>query len=247
VIGFKLIEAANEIAEKFGFRVSRIKPFVDTPPSDTETYRIVKPFTMTSRFRVLELCNATRYVIRHNIPGAIVECGVWRGGSVMAVLRTLVECGIKDREIYLFDTFEGMVQPGEKDGAQERQIHREQIREDGSTDWCRSEMDEVRKNLETCGYPMERIHFVKGRVEQTIPAGAPTTIALLRLDTDWYESTKHELVHMYPSLVPGGVLILDDYGTWQGAYKAVNEYFAEEGKRFYLHKIDDAGRLVIKP
>ena len=229
MIIFRLIDAANEVAEKFGFRVSRIKPFVDTPVFDAETYRMVKPFTMTSRSRVLELCSATRYVVRHNIPGAFVECGVWRGGSVMAVLRTLVDCGVKDRDVYLFDTFEGMVQPGAQDGAKEREIHSTQVRPDGSTDWCRSETDEVRKNLMTCGYPMERIHFVKGRVEQTIPGAAPKPIALLRLDTDWYESTKHELVHMYPTLVSGGVLILDDYGTWQGAYKAVTEYFAEQG------------------
>lgn len=247
MILFRLIEAANGVAEKFGFRVSRIKSFVDTPVFDEATWKTVKPFTMTSRFRVLELCQATRYVVRHNIPGALVECGVWRGGSVMAVLRTLLDCGVKNRDVYLFDTFEGMVQPGEKDGAQEREIHSHQVLPDGSTNWCRSEEDEVRKNLATCGYPMDRIHFVKGRVEQTIPAGAPSPIALLRLDTDWYESTKHELVHMYPSLVSGGVLILDDYGTWQGAYKAVNEYFGELGQRYYLHKIDDAGRLVIKP
>jgi hypothetical protein len=88
---------------------------------------------------------------------------------------------------------------------------------------------------------------VKGKVEDTIPRAAPKQIALLRLDTDWYESTYHELKHLYPRLVPGGVLILDDYGHWEGARRAVDQYFEEERIRLFLHRIDYAGRLAIKP
>ena len=94
------------------------------------------------------------------------------------------------------------------------------------------------------GYPAERLHFVEGKVEDTIPEQAPERIALLRLDTDWYESTRHELEHLYPRLSPGGVLIIDDYGHWEGARQAVDEYFKGE---VYLHRIDYTGRLAIKP
>src|ERR1051325_10354963 len=90
-------------------------------------------------------------------------------------------------------------------------------------------------------------YTLEGTVEETIPAQAPERIALLRLDTDWYESTRHELVHLYPRLVPGGVLIIDDYGHWEGARKAVDEYIAQNNLRLFLNRIDYAGRLAIKP
>jgi O-methyltransferase len=96
------------------------------------------------------------------------------------------------------------------------------------------------------GYPAERVHLVEGRVEDTLPAAAPEEIALLRLDTDWYESTKHELVHLYPRLSPGGVLILDDYGHYEGARRAVDEYFESAGGRPLLTRVDYTGRVGIK-
>jgi hypothetical protein len=95
-------------------------------------------------------------------------------------------------------------------------------------------------------YPGSHIHYVKGRVEDTIPKHAPQAIALLRLDTDWYESTRHELEHLFPRLVRGGVLILDDYGHWKGAKEAVDEYFAKLGRSPLLQRLDYSGRLAIK-
>ena len=107
--------------------------------------------------------------------------------------------------------------------------------------------DEVRRNLASTGYPSDRLHFIRGRVEDTIPASAPESIALLRLDTDWYESTRHELTHLYPRLVRGGVLIIDDYGHWQGARQATDEYFSVLGSPVLLHRIDYTGRIAVKP
>jgi O-methyltransferase len=104
----------------------------------------------------------------------------------------------------------------------------------------------VKKALETTGYQMEKIHFVKGMVEQTIPNSAPDKIALLRLDTDWYESTKHEMEHLFPRLSRGGVLIIDDYGHWQGARKAVDEYIKKNEIRILLNRIDYTGRIAVK-
>jgi hypothetical protein len=104
----------------------------------------------------------------------------------------------------------------------------------------------VKQNLLSTGYPAERLHFIKGKVEDTIPGTCPDRIALLRLDTDFYESTYHEFVHLYPSLVDQGVLILDDYGTWQGAKEATEQYFKEKGINLLLNKIDKPGRIAIK-
>jgi hypothetical protein len=97
------------------------------------------------------------------------------------------------------------------------------------------------------GYPADRLHLVQGKVEDTLPGAAPARIALLRLDTDWYESTRHELVHLYPRLVPNGVLIIDDYGDWVGAKEAVDEYFAAQPFQPFLSRMDHTGRLAIKP
>jgi hypothetical protein len=96
------------------------------------------------------------------------------------------------------------------------------------------------------GYPPERIHYHAGKVEDTIPAGAPAEIALLRLDTDWYESTRHELEHLYDRVPAGGVIIADDYATWQGARKAVDEFLERTGARLLLVPIA-AGRIAVKP
>jgi O-methyltransferase len=123
---------------------------------------------------------------------------------------------------------------------------RRRRREGGTSSWHHVEAAEVRGAVLSTGYPDERVHLVEGRVEETLPGGAPAEIALLRLDTDWYESTKHELEHLYPRLSPGGVLILDDYGHYEGARRAVDEYFEAEGGRPLLSRIDYTGRIGVK-
>ena len=106
--------------------------------------------------------------------------------------------------------------------------------------------ESVRATLLETGYPPERLHFVRGAVEETVPAAAPEQLALLRLDTDWYESTRHELVHLYPRLSDGGILIVDDYGHWEGCRRAVDEYFASDADPILLNRIDYTGRIAIK-
>lgn len=224
-------------------------------PSDLgeRTRRIwaeVRPFTMTSPERVDALVGAVEYLVGNGIEGAFVECGVWKGGSAMAMALTLRELGEPGRDLHLFDTFEGMVPPTEADVAATGEpaaaaLARRKPGEEGSI-WCRAGLDEVRSNMASTGHPAERLHFVRGRVEETLPAEAPETIALLRLDTDWYESTRHELTHLFPRLVPGGVLIVDDYGHWMGQRRAVDEYVAATGVRLLLTRVDGAGRMAVK-
>lgn len=105
----------------------------------------------------------------------------------------------------------------------------------------------VEENLRRTGYPMARIRIVEGNVQTTIPLEVPEQIALLRLDTDWYASTRHELEHLYPRIARGGVLIVDDYGYWRGARKATDEYLALLPQRPLLHRIDYTGRICVKP
>ena len=214
------------------------------------TIEVVQPFTMTSIERINALCQAVRYVTRHRIPGAFVECGVWRGGSAMAAARTFIECGDSERPMFLFDTFDGMTPPSEIDrdigGRAAAGLLASEDRET-SVVWAYAPLDEVRVNVAATGYPMDRVRFVAGPVEATIPSHAPEAVAILRLDTDWYESTKHELEHLVDRVSPGGVLIIDDYGHWQGARRAVDEFLATATRPVLLNRIDYTGRIAVLP
>jgi O-methyltransferase len=221
----------------------------DFTDADEVSYRAVEPYTMSSPERVYALIASTRHIVETGVPGAFVECGVWKGGSMMAVAHTLVDLGVGDRDLYLFDTFSGMTEPSDEDklhetGSSAADVLATQDRD--SRLWAVSPLDEVKANMERTGYDTAHVHFVEGPVEETVPAEAPEQIALLRLDTDWYRSTKHELVHLYPRLSPGGILIVDDYGHWSGARQAVDEYLADQRLAVLLHRIDTAGRIVQK-
>lgn len=222
----------------------------DFTPEHIAIVKAVQPYTLTSPERIFALIESVRYVQRRGIPGSIVECGVWKGGSMMAAALTLLAQNRADRELYLFDTYEGMTKPTELDihftgAAAMDSFTKFQTGED-SSDECAAGLGDVRRAMESTGYDERLIHYVKGKVETTIPGRAPETIAVLRLDTDWYESTRHELAHLFPRLATGGVLIIDDYGDWQGARKAVDEYIEQTAPTLFLSRIDCTGRLAIK-
>jgi hypothetical protein len=189
-----------------GFRI----PF-DFTEEHAEIIRSVKPYTTTSAERLFALIEATKYVVKNKIAGDIVECGVWRGGSIMAVAKTLVTLGHLEKDLYLFDLFEGMTKPSEIDVSRKGEKAIEEFEKrrvsETSSEWFYAQLDEVRKSVYSTGYDESKIHFVKGLVEATIPEQAPECISLLRLDTDWYESTKHELTHLFPRLSLGGSLL----------------------------------------
>jgi hypothetical protein len=222
---------------------------IDFDETDAELCRRIAPYTMTTPPRVYALARAVEYVVGRQIPGAFVECGVWRGGSVMAVALTLLRLGVSDRELYLFDTFSGMTPPGDEDVKHtgERAADMLATSSRDSDDWAIASLEDVRAAVLGVGYPEQRIHFVEGPIEETLPADAPSRIALLRLDTDWYASTKHALVHLYPLLASHGVLIVDDYAYWQGARQAVDEYLGEHDLGLLLNRIDYTARIAVKP
>jgi hypothetical protein len=217
-------------------------------PEFLDLYRRCRAYTMTSLERMYALYGATAYLARNGIPGDVVECGVWRGGSSMLAAMTLARLGAADRCLYLYDTFAGMTEPTSLDtdhrGRSARDLWR-RAPTDGARRWFHAPVDEVRRNMALTGYPAERIVYVVGKVEETIPATVPERIALLRLDTDWFESTYHEMVHLLPRLAAGGVLVLDDYGHWQGARRAIDRYFEEAGIRPFLQRIDYTGRMAV--
>lgn len=221
---------------------------VDFEPWVVEIVERVAPYTQTTPERVAAVCAATEYVVGADVPGDLVECGVWRGGSTMAAALTLIRLGAADRRLHLFDTFSGMTEPDEVDADYAGRPVGPGWRADrdsGVVDPCAIPQSEVRDALATTGYDPALVSFVEGPVEDTLPDEAPESIALLRLDTDWYASTAHELRHLYPRLGVGGVLIVDDYGHFQGARRATDEYFA--GRPILLARVDYTGRMAVKP
>jgi len=234
----------EDILNLVGLELSLIPP---CPPEYEVIFRAVRPFTMTSRRRVYALIDAVDHIVKNGIHGAFVECGVWKRGSSLAAAMAFQSRGQSDRELYLYDTFEGMTKPTNADGSNALKGYQASLDANQTSSWCRSPLDEVRSVVTRSNYPSARIHLIKGKVEDTLPGHAPDQIALLRLDTDWYESTRHELVTLYPRLMPGGVLILDDYGFWEGARKAVDEFISERNITAFLHRIDESGAMLIKP
>ena len=203
-------------------------------------------FTMVDQMKCYNLYLATKYVLEAGVPGSLVECGVWKGGCAMLMALTTLARGGSSRDIYLYDTYAGMAEPDAKDLSWDGKPAMDQWapqRTDDGNDWCRSSLAETQRNVLSTGYDASRLHFIAGLVEDTIPGpavggdAAPADIALLRLDTDFYRSSMHELEHLFPRLAMGGVLILDDYSYWQGQRQAVDEYFASQGVHMLLNMI----------
>lgn len=235
-----------------GLELTRYRPlrekYGDMDPAFFELYERCEPFTMTSVERMYAVYTSVNYLVANRIEGDIVECGVWRGGTCMLAALQLLKLGQATRRIVLYDTFKGMPAPTAADSAHDTDLRgawTQQQREDHN-EWCYASLDEVRANIASTGYPVDRVQFVAGRVEETIPASLPEAIALLRLDTDWYESTAHELTHLYPQLVVNGVMLIDDYGTWRGSRDAVDEYVAREALALCLQRVDHTCRFAIK-
>jgi O-methyltransferase len=221
------------------------------PPDFSEAeiaiVQAVRPWTMTSADRIYALIHAVRYITASAIDGAIVECGVWKGGSIAAVARTLLRAHDVNRHLYLFDIFDGMSEPSSRDLDYAGNEAAAVLAEDDGYRCGNAPLDVVRTVLRDTTFPEDRIHFIPGKAEDTITASAPASISLLRLDTDRYESTKYELVHLFPRLSRYGGIIIDDYGHWKGSRQACHEYFAENGISILLNRIDYTGRMAVKP
>jgi len=220
----------------------------DFSEQDIDDFRFARPYTLVPPERIFTQTRAVEHIIKHGVPGAFVECGTWKGGSSMAMARALKRLGATNRELYLFDLYaNNWPMPTEHDvhhgisALEQARAGYEVPPEHIYT------LEDVKRNMGLVGYPEDRTHYVMGSVMDTLPGRAPEQIALLRLDTDFYESTLHELVHLYPRLVSGGVIIIDDYGDWEGSRKATDEYLARHNVPLCLIRVDLGARMAVKP
>lgn len=246
---FLAVEYRNNIKTSRGnFKSEYPSDFLQ---EEIELIQLARAKTMTSHERMVALIHAVDYLEKHKIEGDFVECGVWKGGSMLIAGKRLLHHNSTSRNLFLFDTFEGMSNPTDHDiSAVENEKASDLLdkfeKTSGDNIWCYSTEQEVAKTMSDSGYPTSKIHLIKGKVEDTLPHKSVNKIALLRLDTDWYESTKHELETLYDLLVPGGILIIDDYGHWSGARKAVDEFIEKRHLKLFLNRIDYTGRIAIK-
>lgn len=218
--------------------------------NNDQIINICSQYSMTSVERMTALLDAVDYICNNNISGDFVECGVWKGGSSLAAAMKFAEHN-DYRNIHMFDTYEGMAPPTHHDidhkGKNAELLLNKETKNDESTIWCLSDIVTVKKTMQLAeNYPWEKIKFIKGKVERTLEDNLPSSISILRLDTDWYESTKCEMEWLFPKLVVGGVLIIDDYGHWLGARKAIDEYFEKNNIKMLLSRIDYTGRIGVK-
>jgi O-methyltransferase len=207
-------------------------------------HSIVSPLTMTSKERITELYNSLEWIRKEKIQGDFVECGVWKGGNILGIMEYLQYHQMSDRRVWLYDTFQGMTEPTEKDidHKGEKAINiLESVK-------CYSPLQEVKSALNTSNFPESNTMIIQGDVLDTLQVNEnlPKKIALLRLDTDWYESTKMELEILYPLVETDGVLIVDDYGHWQGSKLATDEYFQNRKSKIDFKQIDYTGILILK-
>lgn len=210
--------------------------------------------SMTPLLRRWAVIQSLHYINKKEIIGDIVECGIWRGGSLFLARRVQDKyySGVK-RNFYGFDTFEGMSKPSIHDynnkGVSAISIYNKlkDTRERGeASNFARASLEDVTSSAKLFFNDINCMKFIKGKVENSLleSSNLPEKISLLRLDTDWYESTLIELEILYPKLAKGGILILDDYGDWLGSKKAVDEYFA--GRNVFKSRVDNACRLYMK-
>ena len=232
--------------------ISNFPPEFSNVEKDFVNYCYSRELTMVSPAGLVAIVTAVRHSLTNEIAGDFVECGVWRGGASLLAALLINEYQSK-KVVYLFDTFEGMATPGSQDveirsGKLASDFHsRKQL--PSHNEWAFASLEEVKNNFMIAGISAGQAVFVKGKVEETLedPTNIPDQVSTLRLDTDWYSSTRKELEVLYPRLVAGGALLLDDYGFWDGSRRAVDEYFVRLGRNApMLNVVDLERRIAIK-
>ena len=261
-----VIHRLRKIFNKFGIEISRFEANTSFPwEADAEEIKLIEDLmalnssnkfnerlTMCSIKRLWAAISATKYVIREKIEGDIIECGVWRGGCSIAIAKTIKRLN-SQKKIILYDTFAGMTRPTKEDvkAKNKKQAIKKynDLNRDGYNNWCYASLEEVKSNFKKYGV-FDIASFKKGDISILLKEKKqelPNKISLLRLDTDWYESTKDEMNILYPKISKNGILLVDDYGSWQGARKAVDEYFESVGSPIPMQWVTDyTGRGFVK-
>ncbi len=223
----------------------------DDEEAAREAVRVVDDYTMTSYERLVTLWQQVRYLDRARIPGALVECGTWRGGACGMMALAHLAGGTPTRPIHLFDSFQGLPEPdGERDGVMA--VEYASGRASGALRGIGRCVGTLEDNQRLLGdiirYPKELTDYHVGWFQETLPTASARIgpIALLRLDGDWYESTRICLEYLCPQM-SSGVVVVDDYGKWAGCRRAVDEYLNRCSRVLLLNHIDAAGRYWIVP
>ncbi|NQT04491.1 MAG: class I SAM-dependent methyltransferase [Dehalococcoidia bacterium] len=188
--------------------------------------------------RLVALYKLSREIDRQPIPGNIVECGVRNGGS-SAVMASVFRKSSLCRDMWLFDSFEGLPEPTAEDGYKAQTEYHE-----GK---CLGSVDAVKEILNQLSIPENRVHIIEGWFEETFPSVKTNKVALLHIDADWYESVKLCLEKFYDSVCPGGFIALDDYGHWEGCRRATDEFLKKRSLDIKLVRVDDTGHYFQKP
>lgn len=188
----------------------------EVPPGVSKLIRVVQPYTMVESLRLSMLYGLACEVCRSGIDGDIVECGVCNGGS--AALMAAAITNDPERRLWLYDSFEGIPAPGPKDGPLASQYEGQ----------LRGSIETVQEVLQRAGFPLERAVFRKGLFKETFKEPLPHRVALLHIDADWYESVLDSLRTFYPLIPTGGIIVLDDFGHWEGAREAFYDFCLEQ-------------------
>jgi len=252
-----ILRLFKSLFKKINYNLHKIEPinieqeFPDSNNFEKELFDIISEYTMTSHERIFALMKSINFVKHNNVDGDFVECGVWRGGNLI-LFQKFVEKYNLSKKIYAYDTFEGMSEPdkidetfkGESSIDLLNKLYKKKVDRKKNILIADCSIEQVQENFKKFSNKNNLI-CVKGPVEKTldIKENLPNKISILRLDTDWYSSTKKELEVLFPLLEKNGILIIDDYGFWKGARKAVDEYF--ENKNVTMFKIDFTGRMII--
>ena len=250
----------KQFLAKKGYEIISLRPGsnpdwpIELSESDVKFIKYIEEneLSMVPRRGLIATSLACRYIIREKLDGDFVECGVWRGGNSLLAKMIFDDSGSKNRNVWLFDTFEGMPEPTLHDSlipnGESAITEFEKNKTKAGSDWAYASLEFVMTAFEKAGARDSRVHFIKGDVADTLKTSMkiPSQIAVLRLDTDWYESTRLELETLYPILERKGVLIIDDYGHWAGAKKAVDEFFINEKIKYFLIPIDHSIRVLVK-
>lgn len=249
---FSVSRSVNRFFNLFGLRVSKSYSLRPTGIEDDawDAMSLASGKTMGIPMQQYSMWQSTCYVVEHGIVGEIAEFGVWRGGMSMIAATALMQSK-SNKELYLFDTFSGMTDPTNFDfeilgGTPASEMLKNERKTAGKNNtWAFATLSDVQKNIRSTNFPFDRVKFIEGDVMQTVPHCLPKKLSLCRIDTDWYESTKHIISHTWPRLAEGGILLLDDYDVWSGSRAAIDEYFKEVNYRPLAIRID-SGRLIVK-
>jgi O-methyltransferase len=197
--------------------------------------KLVLPHTLAGTERVQNLYRLAQRIEVERIPGDVIECGVYNGGTA-AVLASVATHSKLNRTVWLFDSFQGMPPTTEADGE-------EAVRYVGEV---RGSAQEVKNLLQRTGADLSHVRIVEGLFQESFPTVQIPKIALLNIDADWYESVQLCLENFYDCVVPGGFISLDDYGHWQGCRRAVDEFFLARSLSYPLNAVDYTARWFQK-